>query len=72
MSTDVLRFTDNHQVFDSKALPTYLAISLPMMALTFIAWFSIYRFARYRENYTNGILTAAFDSYSTSTEEKYL
>lgn len=56
MSTDILRFTEAQRVFKPEALTTYLAISLPMMAVTFMAWFLFYKFARYKENYKGGVM----------------
>ncbi|KAF2115662.1 hypothetical protein BDV96DRAFT_612335 [Lophiotrema nucula] len=55
MSTDIIRFSDKRRDFQPKALKIYLAISLPMMAATFLAWFVLYRIARYREKHTGRV-----------------
>jgi hypothetical protein len=42
MSTDILKFANGEQNFQAKGLKTYLAISLPMMAITFLSWYGLY------------------------------
>ncbi|CAI6340154.1 unnamed protein product [Periconia digitata] len=46
MSTDILRFEDGKQDFQLKALHTYMAIALPLTALTFFAWWFISYWAK--------------------------
>ncbi|KAF2244131.1 hypothetical protein BU26DRAFT_569134 [Trematosphaeria pertusa] len=46
MSTDILKFEDGRQDFQIKGLRIYLAIALPMTAVTFFAWYIIYRRAK--------------------------
>jgi hypothetical protein len=55
MSTDIIRFSDEPG-FHLKGLKIYLAISLPIMALTFLAWFLVYQLARRRDRLTRGTL----------------
>jgi hypothetical protein len=42
MSTDIIHFQENKQNFQTRALQTYLAITIPFMALTFGAWYMLY------------------------------
>jgi len=49
MSTDILKFSDNTENFQSKALQYYLAITVPMMILTFAAWGGIYMYSKRRQ-----------------------
>lgn len=46
MSTDILKFSNGTQNFELSGLKVYLEIALPMTALTFLAWFIIFRFAK--------------------------
>ncbi|KAF1948008.1 hypothetical protein EJ02DRAFT_391532 [Clathrospora elynae] len=46
MSTDILGFEDGEQDLQIQGLRLYLKIALPMTALTFFAWYIIYRLAR--------------------------
>jgi hypothetical protein len=46
MSTDILNFNNNTQEFQLSGLKVYLAIALPMTALTFLAWFIIFRLTK--------------------------
>jgi hypothetical protein len=46
MSTDILNFEDGGQDLQIKGLRLYLAIALPLTALTFFAWYMIYRGAK--------------------------
>lgn len=48
MSTDIIRFQNDQngepqRVFHSKALQLYLMITLPLMLLTFAAWYFVKR-----------------------------
>lgn len=46
MSTDIIKYSDNTQDFQLSGLKMYLAIALPMTALTFLAWFIIFRLTK--------------------------
>jgi hypothetical protein len=46
MSTDILNFNNNTQEFQLSGLKVYLAIALPMTALTFLGWFIIFRLTK--------------------------
>ena len=46
MSTDILKFQDGEQDLHMQGLRLYLMIALPATALTFVAWYFIYYFAR--------------------------
>ncbi|KAF2793633.1 hypothetical protein K505DRAFT_243993 [Melanomma pulvis-pyrius CBS 109.77] len=46
MSTDILRFSNGTQNFELRGLKIYLELALPITALTFLAWFIIFRFAK--------------------------
>jgi hypothetical protein len=46
MSTDILKFENGGQDFQIKGLRVYLAIALPLTALTFFAWYMIYHGAK--------------------------
>ncbi|KAF2865937.1 hypothetical protein BDV95DRAFT_242928 [Massariosphaeria phaeospora] len=44
MSTDIVKFpTNEEQHFQSKGLRIYLAICIPLMIITFLAWWLVYR-----------------------------
>ncbi|KAH7063886.1 hypothetical protein BKA63DRAFT_428591 [Paraphoma chrysanthemicola] len=45
MSTDILKFGDSGKKFQLDGLKLYLAVALPLTALTFLAWYAIYRLA---------------------------
>lgn len=49
MSTDIIRFNDNHKTYSPSALKLFLAISIPMMGVTFCAWYVVYWFTNNRE-----------------------
>lgn len=49
MSTDIIRFSENHKVYSPSALKLFLAISLPMMGATFFAWYVVYLCTNRRE-----------------------
>ncbi|KAF2473093.1 uncharacterized protein BDR25DRAFT_128515 [Lindgomyces ingoldianus] len=53
MSTDIIRFVDKKSVFQLKGLRIYLAISIPMMMMTFLAWYIVYRVERRRDRLIN-------------------
>lgn len=42
MSTDILKFQDNSENYQSKALEYYLMITIPIMAVTFGVWWGMY------------------------------
>jgi hypothetical protein len=44
MSTDIIQFrqSDGAEVFQSKALVFLLAVSLPLIVVTFVAWYVVY------------------------------
>jgi len=46
MSTDILKFHDGEQDLQIQGLKLYLQVALPATALTFVAWYIIYRVAR--------------------------
>jgi hypothetical protein len=53
MSTDIIQYQGTNpgkdgEIFSLPALKLFLAISLPMMVLTFLAWGAIYYWARWR------------------------
>lgn len=53
MSTDIIQYQGtepgkNGEIFSLPALKLFLAISLPMMVFTFLAWGAIYYWARWR------------------------
>jgi hypothetical protein len=44
MSTDIIQFEkDNKQYFQSKGLKLYLEICIPLMVVTFLAWYAVYK-----------------------------
>ncbi|KAH8707101.1 hypothetical protein GQ44DRAFT_831069 [Phaeosphaeriaceae sp. PMI808] len=45
MSTDILKFDGEKKNFQLNGLKLYLAVALPLTALTFLAWYVIYRLA---------------------------
>jgi hypothetical protein len=49
MSTNILQFPEGKREFQLTGLKIYLAISLPMMAITFLAWFLLYRLVKTRD-----------------------
>lgn len=49
MSTDILKFQDNVKLFQQGALYMYLAITLPIMALTFGAWYSLHLWSSWKD-----------------------
>ncbi|KAH7090175.1 hypothetical protein FB567DRAFT_589584 [Paraphoma chrysanthemicola] len=44
MSTDILRWTDTGRIYQSQALNTYLAISIPLMVVVFVTWAALHNF----------------------------
>ena len=46
MSTDIVHFTDNQgtqdQTFEPAALKLFFEISIPLLVLTFMAWYGVY------------------------------
>jgi len=50
MSTDIIKFQDSQKIFSLGALQLYLAITLPMMALTFVAWWIVYWYVNRRQD----------------------
>lgn len=42
MSTDIVRFDRSIKIFSPPALNLFLAISLPLMFFTFVAWYLVY------------------------------
>ena len=52
MSTGILKFEHGEQDLQTQGLRLYLMIALPATALTFVAWYCIYYFAR-REDRSN-------------------
>lgn len=53
MSTDILKFDQGTENFQLKGLKIYLALALPMTAVTFLAWYVIYIFAKKRGRSTS-------------------
>ena len=52
MSTDIIQFQSVQQsgkIFQLGALQLYLAITIPLMLITFGAWFIVYRCIKHRE-----------------------
>jgi hypothetical protein len=54
MSTDIVRWQTNaagesQRVYQSGALDLYLAITVPMMAVTFGAWRVVYEWMKWKE-----------------------
>ena len=49
MSTDIVQFDHSKEIFSSAALKLFLAICLPMMFLTFVAWYAVYWWVNNRE-----------------------
>ena len=53
MSTDIVHFTsereDHIRIYESQALQLYFEISMPLMVLTFIVWYAVYRWERRNE-----------------------
>ncbi len=47
MSTDIVKFQDNGEIYQEAALKLYLKITLPLMAITFIGWWGVYQLARW-------------------------
>lgn len=45
MSTDILNFEHGKQNLYVNGLKVYLAVALPLTAVTFLAWYIIYRLA---------------------------
>jgi hypothetical protein len=50
MSTDIVQFQDSKEIFSLGALQLYLAITLPMMALTFAAWWLVYWYVNRKQD----------------------
>ncbi|KAI4707261.1 hypothetical protein J4E89_008201 [Alternaria sp. Ai002NY15] len=46
MSTNIVSYENGNSNIETGGLKTYLAITLPLTALTFLAWYVIYRYAR--------------------------
>jgi len=51
MSTDIVRFDHSKEMFSMAALKLFLAISLPMMFLTFVAWYAVYWYVNNRARF---------------------
>jgi hypothetical protein len=54
MSTDIVQYQvgvdgNSYEIFQLGALQLYLAITLPMMFLTFAAWYGVYFFVDRKE-----------------------
>ncbi|KAK5232389.1 hypothetical protein LTR47_006602 [Exophiala xenobiotica] len=49
MSTDIVQYDHSKEIFSMAALKMFLAISLPMMFLTFVAWYAVYWYVNNRE-----------------------
>jgi hypothetical protein len=56
MSTDVLHWVDGKRRYESGALVTYLALALPITAITFGMWYWLYYWIRRKD----GILPFGF------------
>lgn len=50
MSTDIVRFPSNQMAFSSAATKTYVAITLPVMFLTFLSAYIYYRCVKRTDN----------------------
>jgi ABC-type Fe3+ transport system permease subunit len=50
MSTDIIQFQDSKEIFSLGALQLYLAITLPLMALTFAAWWLVYWYVNRKQD----------------------
>jgi hypothetical protein len=46
MSTDILKFQDGEQELQIQGLRLFLRVALPATAMTFVAWYVMYCFAR--------------------------
>ncbi|CAG8948908.1 hypothetical protein HYFRA_00002034 [Hymenoscyphus fraxineus] len=49
MSTDIIKFEDSEKKFELGALQLYLYITVPLMAITFAAWWVVYIFIDRRQ-----------------------
>lgn len=49
MSTDIVQYDHSKEIFSMAALKMFLAISLPMMFFTFVAWYAVYWYVNNRE-----------------------
>jgi hypothetical protein len=50
MSTDVLHWEAGKRQYESGALVTYLALSLPMTAVTFGMWYWLYHWVKRKDD----------------------
>lgn len=53
MSTDIIKFDstkESGKVFQLEALKLWLAITLPLMAVTFLAWWLVYGYVKERQD----------------------
>ncbi|KIW43344.1 uncharacterized protein PV06_04456 [Exophiala oligosperma] len=49
MSTDIVQYDHSKEIFSKEALKLFLAVSLPMMLFTFLAWYAVYWCVNHRE-----------------------
>lgn len=57
MSTDIIKFPskqESGQVFQLGALQLWLIITLPLMAITFIAWWLVYWYVNRKQDQEGG------------------
>lgn len=63
MSTDIVKFeTNNEKHFQSNGLWLYLEICLPLMMVTFIAWFGVYKWANKEKRDSNMTLKFGYSN----------
>jgi hypothetical protein len=60
MSTDIVHWDRNgngksHEIFQLSALKVYLVITLPLMVLSFAAWYAVYWWVDRKEKRVKGI-----------------
>jgi len=77
MSTDIIRFSSSdvgtHQRnFSSEALKLYIAITLPMMFLTFMAWWVVYRYVNRKTRAAHDIESGSRSNETVSDQKSSL
>jgi hypothetical protein len=48
MSTPIIHYLDDQQVINRDALNLFLAVALPLLAITILTWYGLYRWHRFK------------------------
>lgn len=48
MSTPIVENPDDHRIFNNDSLKLFLAIALPLLAVTLVTWYALYRWHKVR------------------------